>query len=157
MQSRSITHNLFPYDRMPKFDYFSIVFPTIFICTARRHKCQTLFKSNSIRDSIRELSQPIFEGEIHRGAFVQIVYAVHKLNRKIESSISNSGATFCYHRQKKRWSKSFFPRTQEPHYPKPPVPFLDSYNPQFSPKVEHAANLKREQKGATGSGGSPAP
>jgi hypothetical protein len=93
MQSRSITHNLFPYDRMPKFDYFSIVFPTIFICTARRHKCQTLFKSNSIRDSIRELSQPIFEGEIHRGAFVQIVYAVHKLNRKIESRISNSSVT----------------------------------------------------------------
>ena len=58
---------------------------------------------------IRELSQPIFEGEIHGGAFVQIAYTVQTLNRKMELSIFNSGAAFCHHRQKKRWSKSYFP------------------------------------------------
>jgi hypothetical protein len=38
----------------------------------------------SVTDSIRELRQPIFERETHQGVFVQIVYAVHTLNKKIE-------------------------------------------------------------------------
>ena len=38
----------------------------------------------SVTDSVRELRQPIFERETHQGVFVQIVYAVHTLNRKME-------------------------------------------------------------------------
>jgi len=152
---------------MFKFQYFSIVFPSIFIPAARRHKHQnpiqiqkSLLPVGDVTDFIKELSQPIFKGEVHPGTFVQIAYDVRTLSRKTESSISNSGAAFRYHGQK-RFSRSPFPQTKSriiQHHPcrfliptTPPVLARSRAHPEFD------ARRRNHSKGAIRSGGSPAP
>ena len=123
---------------MFKFQYFSIVFPSIFIPTARRHKHQnpiqiqkSLLPVGDVTDFIKELSQPIFKGEVHLGTFVQIAYDVRTLSRK--TGVQHFKLWSCIPLP---WTETFlevtFSPNQEPQYPTPPVPLPDSYNPPGS-------------------------
>ena len=61
---------------------------------------------------------------------------------------------------KRNVSQNYFSPTQEPHYPKPPVQVLDSYNPNSRRKQSTTwiwKDSRKGQWGAMGSRGSTAP